>query len=110
MARYALAGGLAGCDCHACCGGCPEDTEFWCGGGGWGDCPEHGVHPHPNPPSKGEGIIGGGLRGWFRLGGGAEVLGVGVAGAWARGRGGEGGFGRVDIKLGIDYRVGGIYN
>ena len=79
--------------------------------GGWGNCPEHGVHPHPNPPPKGEGIIGGGLREWFRLGDGAEVLGVGVAGAWARERGGAmGGFGWVDIKLGIDYRVGGIYN
>ena len=42
--------GLAGGDGHAYCGVWLEDTEFW-RGEGWGrDCPEHGVHPHPNPP------------------------------------------------------------
>ncbi len=42
--------GLAGGDGHAYYGVWLEDTEFW-RGEGWGrDCPEHGVHPHPNPP------------------------------------------------------------
>lgn len=22
---------LAECDCHACCGNCPDSPEFWCG-------------------------------------------------------------------------------
>ena len=33
--------GLADCDHHACCGGCPDNTDFGCGECWSRDCYEH---------------------------------------------------------------------
>jgi hypothetical protein len=36
-------GGWEECDCHTCCGDCPDNGEFWCGEC-WGrDCYDHNI-------------------------------------------------------------------
>ena len=38
-----MCSGLADCDHHACCGGCPDNTDYGCGECWSRDCYEHNI-------------------------------------------------------------------